>query len=466
MLDKAIKNIRYGLATNSSSSHSIIHNTKLTDIKDDCGRSNEFGWEDFTLKSKEAKEAYMDAQLYSNIDNYPIIKAMDYLNGGPVYEGSVDHESVIKLPKYVGGGISLDFFKEYKEYICSDDAFIVLGGNDNSCGHALQDEDDEMKNTYTDDLWNDVAYKNGNYWVIINEDRKLRISFSGEPLVADEPELTDIKLTQFCPLKCPFCYMGSDENGKHAELGYLKEIFRKSDYSKVREYAIGGGEPTAHPDFITILEEINDNKDIACFTTKDPTWMSNKDIVKAVNKYVSGVAYSVGSVTEATKFIALHDENIKDTQLYLHVIPALWKEDDLASLQLHIDSLNHYNHERIKKRKEKIHITLLGYKTTGRGSNFNVTLQDNMLTWIKTFKRTQIGVDTAFVNQYQEQLDKFDIDKKLYTANEGEFSMYIDAVEMKAYKSSYELDNPIDITKETTWSNYSIKELSTIFKEI
>jgi len=46
-----------------------------------------------------------------------------------------------------------------------------------------------------------------------------------------------------------------------------------------------------------------------------------------------------------------------------------------------------------------------------------------------------IGIDTALANEYKDQIK--DIDQMLVTYDEGKFSMYIDAVEMKAGASSY-----------------------------
>jgi hypothetical protein len=58
-------------------------------------------------------------------------------------------------------------------------------------------------------------------------------------------------------------------------------------------------------------------------------------------------------------------------------------------------------------------------------------------------------VDTAFVNTYNIWFEKvYGGDEELFlTRNEGEYSMFIDAVKNKAYASSYKTDeeNGIDI---------------------
>jgi len=49
-----IHNVRLGLATNSSSSHSIILGRGLSDVTPECG-PEAYGWDNFVLASKEAK---------------------------------------------------------------------------------------------------------------------------------------------------------------------------------------------------------------------------------------------------------------------------------------------------------------------------------------------------------------------------------------------------------------------------
>ena len=68
-----IGNIRMGLATNSSSSHSIIRVPDRSEIRDNlCGEDFSddcFGFyrDDFVLSSDMAKKAYIASQLYMNI---------------------------------------------------------------------------------------------------------------------------------------------------------------------------------------------------------------------------------------------------------------------------------------------------------------------------------------------------------------------------------------------------------------
>ena len=90
------------------------------------------------------------------------------------------------------------------------------------------------------------------------------------------------------------------------------------------------------------------------------------------------------------------------------------------------------------------HILCLGYKTNGRGGNYPYKeLTNEELS--KIFYERYINIDTTFANRYIDWLkDNYETDKTL-TLLEGEYSMYIDAVKMLAYKSSYMLDKPYNV---------------------
>lgn len=70
-----IKNIRYGHANNSSSTHSIVflgdNHTKAQDDSD----GHDYGWDHFTLSSRKAKEAYLLIVLFNNISGSEINRA-------------------------------------------------------------------------------------------------------------------------------------------------------------------------------------------------------------------------------------------------------------------------------------------------------------------------------------------------------------------------------------------------------
>lgn len=163
-----IKAIRRGFANNSSSTHSIIFvsdEAKVQTIKDK-GADGEFGWNFFTAKTREAKEAYLFINMIESIESKrPIeIKFVDWdesqeikkefvisllekkahlfsffrtwqallegYKGGDL--GYVDHQSVIDLPLDKSGKfISFEFYAAFCKEILKPN-YLILGGNDNT----------------------------------------------------------------------------------------------------------------------------------------------------------------------------------------------------------------------------------------------------------------------------------------------------------------------------------------------
>jgi len=212
---KIVRNIRYGLATNSSSSHSIIHNPTL--IKDHGSDGNDgdlnYGWEFFTLDTKEAKKRYLLAQLsgnipYSQLEIFKfILRELGYTEvAEKIDDMGVDHQSAMLFPSNINGGVHSEFFSEYMKYLIDGD-FVILGGNDNAdYEHDLAGLDDGQE-TYFQAFDKSITYKNGNYWVIQNSGKKLRVQFNGEEPKAVMPELIDIKITDRCSMGCDFCFV-------------------------------------------------------------------------------------------------------------------------------------------------------------------------------------------------------------------------------------------------------------------
>lgn len=453
-----IRNIRVGLATNSSSTHSIIHNPDLQ-TEDDKVDGYNFGWSFFTAASREAKEAYLDLCLFDAVSysDQQILKYLidEYAKDSKLEQlsaGYVDHESRIHFPKCslrYDADINLEFFKEFRDYI-TNGSFFILGGNDNTeDSHHLSDDDDGHYSGMHENFYNKVAYKNGNYWTLFSKKSKLRIKFSDGDLVPHIPELIDLKITDYCDMGCSFCYQNSTKQGKHSYLKNIKGLVTLLPANV--EYAVGGGEPTSHPEFPEILKVLacgdysNTVNRLVNFTTKSTKWFKNSTVVDAVNKYVSGVAYSITNASELDLFYELHCKHIKTVAMYIHIIPDMLSMDEICAILDWADTKSHWQSEN------RVAVTMLGYKNIGRATT-NLPTHSDLSRIFDSRRKAQIGVDTKFMNDYFGLIPQKIIDSKLYTIHEGEFSMYIDASEEVpvAYKSSYDLDNPIPLFLERT----------------
>jgi len=104
------------------------------------------------------------------------------------------------------------------------------------------------------------------------------------------PEMLDISIIKKCNFGCPYCYMSSTEDDKGmlslGDVEWLIEFF--GDY-KPYQVAIGGGEPSLHPNFIEILKLFRENNIVPNYTTNGLALLDDK-IVAATIEYCGGVA--------------------------------------------------------------------------------------------------------------------------------------------------------------------------------
>lgn len=218
-------NVRLGFANNSSSSHSIVflRNTNRAEELDTDPDNYEFGWDEFTASSKRTKENYLiatvGAQLKDLVGDNTARIVLGHLFGRSTsdmrLDGYVDHQSALIIPEdFHGRSIDIEYFNELSAVLLRDDV-AVLGGNDNeenthplssdTAGRALSVPDDSYSNGW-------VARKDGSTWAFFHRPTGNKIRFSFEDNVVYEksslPELVDVKITDYCPYGCEFCYQG------------------------------------------------------------------------------------------------------------------------------------------------------------------------------------------------------------------------------------------------------------------
>ena len=190
-----IINVRLGFANNSSSSHSMIiwSNGKLPKESWDKG---DYGWEDFTLTSKEAKTDYLATAIYqqllkSSTDEYGawlIVKELFNFSDekeAPVgIEGGIDHQSTFCLPTEKDNvTLNTEFIKDFHKWLLSEKV-IVLGGNDNSDGHPLSNGEELI--FQRESANNFIARKDdlSGSWTLFNKENGAKIRFIFGSLLA------------------------------------------------------------------------------------------------------------------------------------------------------------------------------------------------------------------------------------------------------------------------------------------
>jgi hypothetical protein len=100
----------------------------------------------------------------------------------------------------------------------------------------------------------------------------------------------------------------------------------------------------------------------------------------------------------------------------------------------------------------------LGFKRVGRGTNSDLCkLTKDEISSLVSASDWSYCIDTAFINTYSDWYkDWYGGDEELFlTRNEGEFSMYIDAVTATAYKSSYDTTEGFDVLEGYDSNSYT-----------
>ena len=401
--------------------------------------------------STEAKSLYLASTLYSNISNQvspdiALSVVRDWIGVSLTQndygvEQYIDHQSIFTLPcEWSGKGIHKQFFMEFKDYLLQD-GIVILGGNDNNEeSHPLLAGNTAINIPIPTDNAQEhyVARKDDSgYWAIFNRStgNKIRFSFDDfaiAPVKSDVPELVDLKITDWCDQGCTYCYQNSTPEGVHAKETDINNIAYKLYNANVFEVAIGGGEPTAHPQFAKILKQFKHYGVVPNFTTKSLKW--TKEIwARDVLRDCGGFAYSVTNHKQIPKFVATmkklgYPEYPK--RLYIHYV-------------LGSTTFAEYIKILDTAYTEQVQVTLLGYKLTGRGKEFTPHNHEKWLSVIKQMREEKkwirIGIDTAIAQEWGRTIQLEGVSECLFHKYEGKFSCYIDAVSKKIAPSSYSI---------------------------
>lgn len=113
-----------------------------------------------------------------------------------------------------------------------------------------------------------------------------------EPFWGPLPELLDISITNRCRKGCPYCYQNSTPSGQHMSVEDYRSILEQAK-GHLQQVALGGGEPTEHPDLIELLRLTREDYDVVPnYTTNGNPETLTQEIVEATKKYCGAVAVS------------------------------------------------------------------------------------------------------------------------------------------------------------------------------
>jgi hypothetical protein len=466
-------------ATNSSSVHTpVILNNKAPESYGDC--LWEFG-NHFFIKTEDEKRRYMACLLDNCLRRLGLLPNMRkpivekwvgisiddreyYLEdnegdcSNPMSsQFQYDKDGPSDLPCDFGTNFpSKAFFQDLLDWTLNSKIGVV-GWYDND----YYPESDGYKDTKWphkeltsyNDKWTCRKDSKG-FWVLFNNTNgtKLRVSFDdkADTSKSSAPELVDLKITNWCDKGCHYCYQNSTTKGKHTDSWKIWGILAALRKLQVFEVAIGGGEPTAHPYFwSSILRDCKNNSIKANFSTRNLSWLSDKNKVKIFKDCCGAFAYSIdskGDIENLAKALIInnlengYDHNWATVQ---YVMQGHETTDDLVEIAS-------------EASKWDIPLTLLGFKNIGRAKG-SLIKKNIDLKWKKVFNTwCKISVDTCLAEMYAEDFKKAGIKDWSIQIKEGAHSMYIDAVDGKMGKSSYCSNmEKLDVDKiEEAFRNY------------
>lgn len=269
-------------------------------------------------------------------------------------------------------------------------------------------------------------YLNGNCKVSIYEDGTKIRKYEGIPK-PEFPESIDLKITNMCDLECKFCHENSVIDGKHGNFENIKNIL--NGMSKGTEIAIGGGNPLVHPKIIEILKFCKEKQLIPNMTIN---YLHIDKYIDLINYIIdNNLVYGIGiSYNKSIKKEIIDKINNK-TNIVFHLIVGIHNLNDVLKL---------------KSILQNPKILFLGYKHKGRGKNFfNSIVEKEINTFyneceeLTNIKKGLLSFDNLALEQ--TEFPRFFSQKYNdihFMGEEGQFTFYINSVDMKFAQSSTE----------------------------
>lgn len=235
-----------------------------------------------------------------------------------------------------------------------------------------------------------------------------------DPFMAPVPELADISISNQCDRGCSFCYRDSIPEGDVMSLDTFKFLMDQLPYTF--QLALGGGEPTMHPNFIEILKESHVRGKVPNYTTNGI--MLTSEIIEASKKYCGAVAVSWSEVASEAigRFIAA------GVKTNLHYVVSTDAIDTALSM---LDNPESFGLDRINA------IVFLLHKGIGRADPKNTpSPQQTQRFILKAFERqVPVAFDACFVPHLAEAEEKTELELPWHLldyCDGARFTIYVD----------------------------------------
>lgn len=243
----------------------------------------------------------------------------------------------------------------------------------------------------------------------------------------DWPEFYDVKITNYCEGKCPYCYQSSTPDYKNHEwLSPYSAAYKNIAYffgamsanQKPFQVALGGGNPNQHPDFCHIIRWLAEHDIVPNYTTNG---MGLEDgVIGHTKTYCGGVAISCHPHLEHHWRPAI-EKLAGQVQTNVHIIISNKESIDYFRLI-------HHAYKGIVK-----YFVLLPYEAAGRATPMPINY-DYLTQVLEGYDNLQ---DIAFGANFYKYLCNSRFQPSLYEPEK--YSKFLDVRDMKLYKSSFNL---------------------------
>ena len=270
-----------------------------------------------------------------------------------------------------------------------------------------------------------------NYKAFYFNDKTVRIALDASKPIPElkHPEFYDVKITDRCYGKCPYCYMNSSPDGDlyNGLIGKINDFFGSmSENEKPFQVAIGGGEPTCCPEFLDILQVFHELGITPNYTTNG-MWIEDESyvasaIMRYTKNYCGGVAISCHP----------HLINYWENAALLYI-------KEKIKLSFHIVISDEYSCNYFKNiyeiwKKYVDYFVLLPYSDQGRGDFKEIDWE--YLLKVMPEDTSKIAFGANFYSYLLKSPGVFNV--SLYEPES--MSKFLDLKDMKVYPSSFHLD--------------------------
>jgi sulfatase maturation enzyme AslB (radical SAM superfamily) len=242
---------------------------------------------------------------------------------------------------------------------------------------------------------------------------------------APVPETVDVQLTNWCDYGCPYCYQSSTKRDVHADPQLVTDIITGFDQPPY-QIAYGGGEPTAHPEFIDILRKTAELGSVPNYTTAGH--MLNDNILQATQQYCGGVALTYHHWKGRVPFkAALEKLRWLRCQVNIHVIA---DNNVIEALDNVVAVMNEVYGEGWGQVRDG-GIVLLAYYPQGRGTLNNLMDKETYMKLLpaKITELAQQYIQLAYSEgllPYFLSRTHLPVNTSMAERGEGLFSCYVD----------------------------------------